>query len=178
METLRRWFDSRMWLGALFLTGSAQGGVLPEGTSVGVLDSGLTVIAVPLSTPDLVAVQIWMEVGSRHETESGSTGYAHFAEHLLFRGSENFSAEAREQRAEHESPNKEQNAGKTWADILEPGKCKAVENGPSDWYCMTVCTSEQVEREKAAVDAPTTAQVSAPAPSAPPALSAASRKRR
>ena len=48
-----------------------------------------------------------------------------------------------EQRAEHESPNKEQNAGKTWADILEPGKCKAVENGPSDWYCMTVCTSEQ-----------------------------------
>mmetsp|Transcript_4723 Transcript_4723/g.11677 ORF Transcript_4723/g.11677 Transcript_4723/m.11677 type:complete len:408 (+) Transcript_4723:35-1258(+) len=48
-----------------------------------------------------------------------------------------------EQRAEHESPNKEQNAGKTWADILEPGKCKAVENGPSDWYCMTVCTSVQ-----------------------------------
>jgi hypothetical protein len=48
-----------------------------------------------------------------------------------------------ENRAEHETPNKEQNAGKTWADILEPGKCKAVDNGPSDWYCMTVCTSVQ-----------------------------------
>ena len=98
MEPLRGWSDSRMWMGALFLTGTAQAGVLPEGTSVGELDSGLTVIAVPLSTPDLVAVQIWMDVGSRHETELGSTGYAHFAEHLLFRGSENFSAEAREQR--------------------------------------------------------------------------------
>ena len=98
MEPLRGWSDSRMLLGVLCLTGTAQAGVLPEGTSVGELDSGLTVIAVPLSTPDLVAVQIWMDVGSRHETESGSTGYAHFAEHLLFRGSENFSAEEREQR--------------------------------------------------------------------------------
>ena len=48
-----------------------------------------------------------------------------------------------EQRAEHETPNEEKNAGKTWADILEPGKCKAVDNGPSDWYCETVCTSVQ-----------------------------------
>jgi len=46
-------------------------------------------------------------------------------------------------RAEHEKPNEEKNAGKTWADILEPGKCKAVDNGPSDWYCDTVCTSVQ-----------------------------------
>lgn len=98
MEPLRGWSDSRPWLCALFLSTSAQADVLPQGTSIGDLESGLTVIAVPLSTPDLVAVQIWMDVGSRHETEPGATGYAHFAEHLLFRGSENFSAEEREQR--------------------------------------------------------------------------------
>ncbi len=98
MEPRRGWSDSLVWLSALLLSGSAAAGVLPEGLSVGELDSGLTVIAVPLQTPDLVSVQMWMNVGSRHETESGSTGYAHFAEHLLFRGSENFSAEERQAR--------------------------------------------------------------------------------
>ncbi|MFT5681929.1 MAG: zinc protease [Myxococcota bacterium] len=98
MKPLRGWLDSRVWLSALLVSSTAQAGVLPEGVEISTLDSGLTIIAVPLQTPDLVAVQMWMDVGSRHETEAGSTGYAHFAEHLLFRGSENFTAEERQAR--------------------------------------------------------------------------------
>ena len=98
MQPLKSCCDSRVALVALLLSAPVQAGVLPDDTAVKTLESGLTVIALPLSTPDLVAVQIWMDAGSRHELEPGSTGYAHFAEHLLFRGSENFSAEEREQR--------------------------------------------------------------------------------
>ncbi|MDG1483858.1 MAG: pitrilysin family protein [Myxococcota bacterium] len=98
MKPLRGLFDSRLWLSAVLVSSSAQAGVLPDGVETSVLDSGLTIIAVPLQTPDLVSLQVWMDVGARHETEPGSTGYAHFAEHLLFRGSENFSAEERQAR--------------------------------------------------------------------------------
>ena len=92
-DSLARWSAL-----ALMFSSTAFAGVLPEGLSVSTLDSGLTIIAVPLQTPDLVSVQIWLDIGSRHETVVGSTGYAHFAEHLLFRGSENFSREERQER--------------------------------------------------------------------------------
>ena len=73
------------------------GTILPDGVQQKVLDNGLTVVALPLPS-DLVALQIWADVGSRHEVAAGTTGYAHFFEHLMFRGSENVSASAREER--------------------------------------------------------------------------------
>lgn len=76
----------------------AQGAdLLPEGTLQQTFDNGLSVVVVPLQS-ELVALQVWANVGSRHEVLPGTTGYAHFFEHLMFRGSEAFSAAEREAR--------------------------------------------------------------------------------
>ena len=70
--------------------------LLPAGTVAERLDNGLSVIVVPLPGAGLVALQTWVSVGSRDEVVAGSTGYAHFFEHLMFRGSANYTAEERE----------------------------------------------------------------------------------
>lgn len=53
-----------------------------------VLDNGLRVIASPDHLGGSVAVNLWYDVGSRHE-EPGRTGFAHLFEHLMFQGSAN-----------------------------------------------------------------------------------------
>lgn len=53
-----------------------------------VLDNGLRVIASPDHAGGSVAVNLWYNVGSRHE-EPGRTGFAHLFEHLMFQGSAN-----------------------------------------------------------------------------------------
>jgi zinc protease len=53
-----------------------------------VLDNGLRVVAVPLDTPGIAAHYIAVRTGSRNETEAGRSGFAHFFEHMMFRGTE------------------------------------------------------------------------------------------
>jgi zinc protease len=72
--------------------------VLPASLRVRRLDNGVTVVAVPAPTPGIVAVQTWMDVGSRDEVEAGMTGFAHFFEHLMFHGSQALPRDAREAR--------------------------------------------------------------------------------
>ena len=50
------------------------------------LDNGLRVIASPDHATPSVAVNLWYDVGSRHE-EPGRTGFAHLFEHVMFQGS-------------------------------------------------------------------------------------------
>lgn len=57
------------------------------------LDNGLRVIVVPTDYPDIVTMQIPVQTGSRNEIEPGKTGFAHFFEHMMFRGTKNYSAE-------------------------------------------------------------------------------------
>ncbi len=52
------------------------------------LDNGLTVIVHEDRKAPVVAVSIWYNVGSKDEP-TGSTGFAHLFEHLMFGGSEN-----------------------------------------------------------------------------------------
>ena len=54
------------------------------------LENGLRVLIVKTDYPDLVSVQIPVSVGSRDEDEAGRTGFAHFFEHMMFKGSEKF----------------------------------------------------------------------------------------
>jgi zinc protease len=51
-----------------------------------VLDNGLPVVAVPLDTPGIAAHYVAVRTGSRNETEPGRSGFAHFFEHMMFRG--------------------------------------------------------------------------------------------
>jgi zinc protease len=48
------------------------------------LENGLTILAVPMETPNVANVRTWMAVGSRDELDPGRTGFAHFFEHLMF----------------------------------------------------------------------------------------------
>lgn len=50
------------------------------------LSNGLTVVRVPFDSPGLVAYYTVVRVGSRNEVEEGHTGFAHFFEHMMFKG--------------------------------------------------------------------------------------------
>ena len=50
------------------------------------LANGLRVVVSPDSSVPTVTVNIWVNVGSRHEV-TGRTGFAHLFEHLMFQGS-------------------------------------------------------------------------------------------
>ncbi len=60
------------------------------------LPNGLRLITVPTDYPNLVALYIVVGTGSRNEVEPGKSGYAHFFEHMMFRGSENFTSDQRD----------------------------------------------------------------------------------
>lgn len=60
------------------------------------LPNGLRLVTVPTDYPNLVALYIVVQTGSRNEVEPGKTGFAHFFEHMMFRGSENYTADQRE----------------------------------------------------------------------------------
>ncbi len=60
------------------------------------LPNGLRLVTVPTDYPNLVALYIVVTTGSRNEIEAGKSGYAHLFEHLMFRGSENYSPEQRD----------------------------------------------------------------------------------
>jgi len=57
------------------------------------LDNGLRVIIVPTEYPDVVSIQMPVQTGSRNEVEPGKSGFAHFFEHMMFRGTKNYTQE-------------------------------------------------------------------------------------
>ena len=57
------------------------------------LDNGLRVMVVKTDYPDVVSLQIPVSVGSRNEVKAGKTGFAHFFEHMMFKGSKKFPQE-------------------------------------------------------------------------------------
>ncbi len=65
---------------------AAGADVLPFKATERTLPNGLKVIIVPTGFPNLVSVQIPVQTGSRNEVEPGKSGFAHFFEHLMFRG--------------------------------------------------------------------------------------------
>jgi zinc protease len=81
------------------LLAQAQGNerkVFPYKYTIDDLSNGLRLITIPTDYPNLVASYIVVSTGSRNEIERGKSGYAHLFEHLMFRGSERFTAEERD----------------------------------------------------------------------------------
>lgn len=54
------------------------------------LDNGLNVIMIPMESPGLVSYYSVVRTGSRDEWEPGKSGFAHFFEHMMFRGTEKY----------------------------------------------------------------------------------------
>src|SRR5690348_11231521 len=70
-------------------TRAAVDDVLPFAATEATLANGLKVIVVPTGFPNLVSIRIPVQTGSRNEFEPGKSGFAHFFEHLMFRGTPN-----------------------------------------------------------------------------------------
>jgi zinc protease len=64
----------------------ASAKAFPFPTETHTLPNGLRLVLIPYDSPGLVAYYTLMRVGSRNEPEAGRSGYAHFFEHMMFRG--------------------------------------------------------------------------------------------
>ena len=82
-------------LAAALVLSAAPPKTFPFPTKVSTLKNGLTVVRVPFDSPGLVAYYTAVRVGSRNEIEEGHTGFAHFFEHMMFRGTKRFPEGAR-----------------------------------------------------------------------------------
>jgi zinc protease len=78
----------------LGLTAARAGGedqsVIPYPVHRETLPNGLKVLMIPMPSDGLVSYWSVVRTGSRDEVEPGVTGFAHFFEHMMFRGSENY----------------------------------------------------------------------------------------
>lgn len=70
--------------------------LFPYNYTIDDLPNGLRLVTVPTDYPNLVALYIVVQTGSRNEVEPGKSGFAHFFEHMMFRGSDNYTADQRE----------------------------------------------------------------------------------
>jgi zinc protease len=75
---------------------NTQRKLFPYAYHIDDLPNGLRLVTVPTDYPNLVALYIVVQAGSRNEVEAGKTGFAHFFEHMMFRGSENYTGDQRE----------------------------------------------------------------------------------
>jgi zinc protease len=64
--------------------------ILPYKVHTTVLPNGLKVIMIPMESPGLVAYYSVVRTGSRDEVEPGKSGFAHFFEHMMFRGTKKY----------------------------------------------------------------------------------------
>ena len=81
-------------LSTTFYAAETKGGekIFQYPINVGVLENGLSVISVEFDSPGLIAFYTIVRTGSRNEIEPGKSGFAHFFEHMMFRGTDKYSS--------------------------------------------------------------------------------------
>ena len=57
------------------------------------LGNGLNVVVIPYDSPGTIAYVTVVRTGSREEVEPGHSGFAHFFEHMMFRGTEKYTTD-------------------------------------------------------------------------------------
>jgi zinc protease len=68
--------------------------IFPFNYKVEELENGLKVISIPQpDKPEIISYYTIVRSGSRNEIEPGKSGFAHFFEHIMFKGTENVSIE-------------------------------------------------------------------------------------
>jgi len=60
--------------------------VFPYNYRIEELENGLKIVSVPLSNPHIISFYTIVRAGSRNEVEPGKSGFAHFFEHMMFKG--------------------------------------------------------------------------------------------
>jgi zinc protease len=74
-------------------TQSEEDEIFPYAYQVDDFDNGLRLVTVNTGYPNIVALYIVVQVGSRNEVEPGRSGFAHLFEHMMFRGTEKYPPE-------------------------------------------------------------------------------------
>lgn len=74
----------------LFAASASAENVFPYRYQTQTLPNGLRVIFIPMSGSGLVSYWSVVRTGSRDEVEPGRSGYAHFFEHMMFRGTKKY----------------------------------------------------------------------------------------
>jgi zinc protease len=74
-------------------TAGRKAPVFPYTIQKTALENGLTVMSVPFDSPGIIAYYTVVRTGSRNEVEKGLSGFAHFFEHMMFRGTDAFPEE-------------------------------------------------------------------------------------
>jgi zinc protease len=80
-------------LGAAPASKSGHEPIFPYPIRQSVLENGLRLISVPFDSPGIIAYYTVVRTGSRNEVEKGLSGFAHFFEHMMFRGTEKYPQE-------------------------------------------------------------------------------------
>ncbi|MDX1680635.1 MAG: pitrilysin family protein [Akkermansiaceae bacterium] len=119
--------------------------------TVETLSNGLTVILDPDNTAPVVSAQAWVETGSIHEDAHLGSGISHFLEHMVFKGTRDYSGEQLAQSV--------QGAGGHWNAYTTFGRTVYYIDGPADSLseflkCLTglvyfpTLPEDEFEREK------------------------------
>lgn len=74
----------------LVARGEEESKIFPYQMNQVTLDNGLKIFSVPFPSPGIVAYYTVVRAGSRNEIEPGLSGFAHFFEHMMFRGTEKY----------------------------------------------------------------------------------------
>ena len=69
---------------------ASAAGIFPYRYQQETLPNGLRVILIPMPGSGLVSYWSVVRTGSRDEIEPGRSGYAHFFEHMMFRGTKKY----------------------------------------------------------------------------------------
>jgi zinc protease len=75
---------------SVVVTNAQTSKVFPYDYKITDLPNGLRIVTVPTDYKNLVSYYTVVQTGSRNEIEPNKSGFAHFFEHLMFRGSENY----------------------------------------------------------------------------------------
>ncbi len=78
-----------IWL-ITFVDAASGGSIFPYPYQQEILPNGLKAIVIPMSSPGLAAYFTVVRTGSRDEVEPGKSGFAHFFEHMMFRGTKQY----------------------------------------------------------------------------------------
>ena len=60
--------------------------IFPYDFKIEELENGLKIVSIPLDNPHIISFYTIVRSGSRNETEPGKSGFAHFFEHMMFKG--------------------------------------------------------------------------------------------
>lgn len=60
--------------------------IFPYNYEIEELENGLRVVSIPLPNPNIISFYTIVRAGSRNEVEPGKSGFAHFFEHMMFKG--------------------------------------------------------------------------------------------